>query len=141
MRLSTRTRYGTRAMVDLALAFGQGSVSTGVIAARQALSLKYLESLLVVLRDAGLVRTRRGAHGGHQLAHRPEEITVRRLYEVLEGPEALVACTRDPETCARCDTCPTRGLWMQLQDAMLKVLQDTTLADLAARVEPGSLVF
>lgn len=131
MRLSTRTRYGARAMVDLALQYGQGALSTAEIAVSQELSAKYLESLLVMLRNAGLIRTARGVHGGHMLARRPDDISLREVYEALEGAEALAPCTLDPEMCARCDVCPTRDVWARMHAAAMRVLETTTLADLA----------
>ncbi len=139
MHLTTRTRYGSRALVSLATARLAAAdqttgddlaLTTAEIAAQQEISPKYLERLLAMLRDAGLVRTLRGSQGGHLLARAPEQITLRQVYEVLEGPEALVPCTRDPQLCARCDTCPTRGLWAEMHAAAMGVLERTTLADL-----------
>jgi Rrf2 family protein len=135
MRLSTRTRYGTRAMLDLALNYDEGVVSAREIAARQQLSTKYLEHLLASLRSAGLVRTVRGAQGGHTLARHPAEINLREIYNVLEGCEGFVECVTNPEVCDMTDYCGTREIWAEMDTACMEVLESTTLEDLAHRAE------
>ena len=133
MKLSTKTRYATRAMLDLVLNSGEDVVSARELAARQGISAKYLEQLLASLRAAGLVRTVRGAHGGHSLARHPAEINLREIYEVFEGAEGLVECTTSPELCERSDTCVTQDVWAELYDASMKILESITLEDLARR--------
>ena len=131
MRLSTKMRYGTRGMLDLALHFGQGPQSLASIAERQDLSVKYLENLLGALRVAALVRSLRGAQGGYELARHPRQITLRDLYEVLEGPEGFAPCTPPGPPCLRQDDCVTHDIWGQMFEAAMQVLSSTTLADLA----------
>lgn len=135
MRLGTKTRYSTRAMVELALNYedGGGVVAAKEIAARQQLSLKYLEHLLASLRAAGLVRSVRGAKGGHTLAKAPNEINLREIYNVAEGTEGFVECTTSPDFCEREDGCVTREVWAEMYDASMEILETTTLEDLAHR--------
>jgi len=133
MKLSTKTRYGTRAMLEMALNFDQGVVSTRQIAAQQCVSPKYLEHLLAALRSANLVRSVRGAQGGHTLTRPPANINLREIHDAFEGPEGFVACTTDPEVCDRTDSCPTRDVWAQMHAACMEILESTTLEDLACR--------
>jgi Rrf2 family protein len=135
MKLGTRTRYGTRAMLELALHYHDGNrpVSAGEIATRQQLSTKYLEQLLVSLQAAGLVRSVRGTHGGHVLARPPAQINLREIYGVFEGADGFAACTTCPELCDRTDTCVTQAIWDRMYAASMEVLESTTLGDLAQR--------
>jgi len=133
MRLTTKTRYGTRAMVDLALHYDEGPVSSRAIAAHQDISAKYLESILAELRNAGLVLTVRGAQGGHSLRRPPSEITLLDIFEVLEGTQGLVECTNSAEVCTRRDSCVTQEVWAEMYAACLGILESTMLDDLARR--------
>ena len=139
MKLGTKTRYGTRAMLALALRYESGPLSAKEIAEKQELSPKYVESLLTLLRSAGLVRSIRGAKGGHMLARPPEQITLREIFEVLEGREGFVHCTSKPETCERASICVTQEVWAQMYAACMHVLESMTLEDLQRRAkEKGS---
>jgi Rrf2 family cysteine metabolism transcriptional repressor len=135
MKLGTKTRYSARAMVDLALNYenGNGVVPAGEISSRQQVSVKYLEHLLASLRAAGLVRSVRGAKGGHALTRSPDEINLREIYQVFEGVEGFVECSTGPELCDRVDGCVTREVWAQMYDACMEILKSTTLGDLARR--------
>jgi Rrf2 family cysteine metabolism transcriptional repressor len=135
MKLGTRTRYTTRAMLDLALNYDNGSsvVSTREIAEHQEVSPKYLESLLAALRSAGLVRSIRGMEGGYALTRPPSQINLREIYQVFEGIEGFVECTTDPEYCHRTDGCATQEIWTQMYDACMEILESITLEDLAHR--------
>ena len=135
MKLGTKTRYSTRAMLDLALNYDSGTrmVSAREIAENQEVSPKYLESLLAALRSAGLVRSARGTEGGYTLTRSPAEISLRQIYQVFEGIEGFVECTTDPEYCNRTDGCVTQEVWAQMYDACMEVLESTTLEDLARR--------
>jgi Rrf2 family transcriptional regulator, cysteine metabolism repressor len=132
MKLNTKMRYGTRALVALARRYQEGSVSLAEIARLEELSEKYLEALFATLRSAGLVRSQRGAHGGYVLARAPEEVRLREVFDVLEGSEPYVPCTSDPGACPRRDHCATQRVWAKMYDASMQVLESTTLADLAA---------
>lgn len=136
MKLNTRMRYGTRAMLELAQRYGQGPVSLSDVALAQELSVKYLEALMSSLRLAGLVRAQQGAQGGYELTRPPAEIDLRQIYEVLEGTEPWVSCTEDPSSCDRQASCATRLIWEQMYAASMQVLEETTLADLVARSQP-----
>jgi Rrf2 family cysteine metabolism transcriptional repressor len=135
MRLGTKTRYSARAMVHLALNYenGNGVVTVKEISTRQQVSPKYLEHLLASLRSAGLVRSVRGAKGGHTLTRSPDQINLREIYHVFEGTEGFVECTTSPELCDRIDGCVTREVWAQMYDACIEILESTTLEDLARR--------
>ncbi|MBN1402464.1 MAG: Rrf2 family transcriptional regulator [Anaerolineae bacterium] len=135
MRLGTRTRYAMRAMLRLAHHYERGLLSTKEIAEEEQVSAKYLEHLLSDLRRASLIRSVRGAQGGHALRFAPEEITARRIYEVFEGREGLTECVGDEALCERALTCATRELWGRMYAACLGVLEATTLADLVQRSE------
>ena len=134
MKLSTKTRYGTRAMVDLALKYGAGPITAKEIAKEQQFSAKYLESLLAILGAAGLLRTIRGAKGGHVLARPPDQITLRELFEVLEGSDGFVLCTSDPALCERAGTCVTQEVWAEIHAASMSILESITLNDMVRRV-------
>lgn len=140
MRLGTKTRYSAKAMLDLALNYqnGNGIVPVREIADRQQLSAKYLEYLLASLRSAGLVRSVRGAQGGHMLARPPEEINLRNVYEVFEGTEGFVECVTCPEICDKADGCVTREVWAEMYDACMRILEATTLEVLADRARDAN---
>jgi Rrf2 family protein len=133
MQLSTRARYGFRAMMELATRYGQGAVPLKEVAQCQGISLKYLEQLFARLRAAGLVKGVRGTGGGYVLARAPDEITLSELFGVLEGSLALVECVDRPEACEQAGSCVTRELWSELKDASARVLSERTLADLVRR--------
>ena len=135
MKLGTKTRYGARAMVELALRYENenGIIPAKEISTHQQVSLKYLEHLLASLRSVGLVRSVRGAKGGHTLTRPPEEINLREIYHVFEGTEGFVECTTSPELCDRVDSCVTREVWAQMYEACMEILESTTLEDLACR--------
>ncbi len=130
LKLSTRGRYGLRAMIELASAYGEGPVLMGDIAERQGFSRKYLHALLTSLKDAGLVRSILGARGGYVLAKAPAEILVRQVFEALEGDLAIVDCLIYPGRCDRDTNCVAQGVWRQVNDAISVVLEGVTLADL-----------
>lgn len=130
MRLSTRGRYGVKAMIDLAMRYGKGPVPLKEIADRQRLSEHYLEQLVASLRRAGLVVSVRGAQGGYELARPPEQVSIGDVVRILEGPIGLVDCLEHGDAC--CDqtaVCMTRSVWRRLRDSMEEVLNSTTLKD------------
>jgi Rrf2 family protein len=130
MKLSTKTRYGTRMILEMAQNYGQGAIQLGEIANRQNISLKYLEQIIRPLKEADYINSFRGAKGGHTLSKPPEEITVGEIVAVLEGGDTLIHCDRDPEDCERVDSCLTRYLWMEAATAMFQRLSEITFADL-----------
>ena len=138
MKVSTRGRYGCRALVDLALHQGPGLVPLGDIARRQEISLAYLEHLIAPLIAGGIVRSRRGTQGGVSLLRDPRELRLSEVVQLLEGPIAPVECVNNPEICLRSEVCPTRHIWLELTRAMNGILESTTLQDLLEQQEEKS---
>jgi Rrf2 family cysteine metabolism transcriptional repressor len=130
MKLSTRVRYGTRVLLDLALREGKEPIPLKDIAQRQQISLLYLEHIIAPLISAGMIRSTRGARGGVRLAKPPQEIKLSEVVELLEGSIAPVDCINDPEACSRSELCATRDVWIELKKAMDGVLESKTLQDL-----------
>ncbi len=135
MRLSTKARYGTRALLDIALHGGGRPVLLRDIARRQQISPLYLVHLIAPLITAGIMRSTRGARGGVWLAKAPREIKLSEVIELLEGPLTLVECIDDPKYCPRSDTCVTRDIWSELKKAINGVLESKTLQDLVEMEE------
>lgn len=130
VRLSTRARYGLRFMIELALSYGKGGfVFLRDIAKREAISEKYLGQLVIPLRSAGLISSRRGAEGGYQLSRPPECVTVWEVVEALEGKISLVDCLWNEAICERVAGCVAREVWKNLQDSIVSTLKGITLAD------------
>ena len=130
MKLSTRSRYGTRLMVDLAQHYDEGPIQIRDIAKRQDISAKYLEQLIIPLKKTNHVKSIRGPKGGHMLARSPQEITVGEIVKVLEGDISLVHCVENPDSCKRIDICPTRDIWKTATEAMFNELNAVTLSEL-----------
>jgi Rrf2 family protein len=130
MKLSKRSRYGTRLLLDMARHYQEGPVQLSVIARRQAISVKFLEQIIIPLKKANYVRSVRGAKGGHMLAKAPDQVTVGEVIELLEEGLWIAECTEKPETCDRSPTCPTRLLWKEATEALYARLRATTFADL-----------
>jgi Rrf2 family cysteine metabolism transcriptional repressor len=122
-------------MVQLARHHGAGPVSLAGVAAEEDLPRAYLEQLVVNLREAGLVVSTRGAHGGYELARPPQDISMGEVLRALEGPIAPMVCASDdPEhaiTCDRSARCTVNVLWVRVRDAVTGALDSMTLADLA----------
>jgi Rrf2 family protein len=135
MKLSSRSRYGFRAMLELALEYGKGPLQIKAIAEREDISNKYLEQLVSLLKSSGLVRSIRGPRGGYELTRHPKEIRLSEVFLTLEGPAIAVECLEHPEFCPRCTECVTRQVWAQMQDAVMGVLESQTLQDLADRTQ------
>jgi len=133
MKLSTRTRYGTRALLELALHREEEPVFLKDIAREQQISLSYLEQLIAPLIAGGILRSTKGPRGGISLAKNPEEIKLSEITRVLEGSVAPVDCVNDPGTCDRSGFCVTRDVWSELKMVMDGVLESTTLQDLVDR--------
>ena len=129
MKLTTRTRYGTRLMVELARSYEQGPLKLSEIARRQSLPVKYLEQIVMPLREAGLIKSVRGVNGGHMLGRPPEEISVYDIMKVLEG-DAIVPCSVEEPECDRFEFCETRVLWQRINEKIVEELKNTNLADL-----------
>ncbi|HWQ43877.1 MAG TPA: Rrf2 family transcriptional regulator [Desulfosporosinus sp.] len=137
MKLSTKGRYGVKAMFDLAQHMGEGPTSLRSIAERQDISEHYLEQLVSGLRKAGLVKSVRGAQGGYVLGREPSKIKVGDIIRVLEGPIAPVDCVSEesPEFCAKSEFCVTRNIWEKVRDSIADVLDSITLENMLEDAE------
>ena len=130
MKLSTRSRYGTRLLLDMAQNYQEGPLHLTSIANRQGISVKYLEQIIIPLKKAHYVSSVRGPKGGHVLARPPEQITVGEIVALLEDGVNLVECSERPEVCDRSENCVTRHIWREAARAMFAKLNSITLADL-----------
>lgn len=142
MKLSTKGLYGARAMVEMALYYGQGPVLLKDIAKRQGISKKYLGHIITSLKVAGLVKSIRGAHGGYILAKPPVQIRLSQIIKALEGPLAPAECVDDPKCCPRAEICVTRDVWIEMKRAMDGILESISLEDLVQqqkKKEQGNL--
>ena len=133
MRLSTTVRYGARAITQVAAAHPDRPVTVREIAEQQAVSAKYLEQILRALKAGGLIRAVRGNQGGYVLARPAASITLKDVYECLEGSAAPVDCADCAELCALHDVCPTRDTWVELKEAVEGVLERTSIEELVRR--------
>lgn len=154
MRMSTRGRYGVRAMLDLAMAGGNGPVSLKEIASRQEISIDYLEQLLRKLRKASLVRSVRGPRGGFLLARAPKDICLWDIVAALEQDVTPAVCVdeeilggRTRKKCSRLSGCATHILWLGLARQTKSYLQERTLQDIlnmsnnmCEKIDPGAAV-
>jgi len=130
MKLSTRSRYGTRLLVDLARYVGKGPVRISEISSRQKIPLKYLEQIIRPLKKANLVTSVRGAKGGHLLAKKPEEITLGKIFRLFETQTDRVEYVSDPEKCSMSDDYRVWLAWQAATQAFYKNLDEITIADL-----------
>ena len=131
MMISTRGRYALRVMLDLAERSGEGFIPMKDVAARQEISLKYLEQILPVLTKNGLVETVHGKGGGYRLTRSPGDYRVGEILRLTEGDLAPVSClAADAEPCGRREICPTLSFWNGLNEAISRYVDSVTLADL-----------
>lgn len=130
MKLSTRSRYGTRLILDMAQHYGGRPIQLSEIAKRQNISLKYLEQIIRPLKKANYIESFRGSKGGHKLTRAPEKISVGEIVALLEGGDTLTQCSRDPQSCDRMDECLTRYVWQEASNAMFDHLNNITFAQL-----------
>ncbi len=139
MRMSRRSEYGLRALVDLVRADGAEPVALATLATRNRLPTKFLEQIMATLKHAGIVRTTLGARGGYTIAADPHEVSVGRVIRLLDGALAPLPCVSlryyEPCSCPDEATCALRDAMLDVRDAMLDILDRQSLADLAAR--PG----
>ncbi len=141
MKVSTKGDYGIRALIELTHHFGEPRpTQSGEIAARQNIPESYLEQLLTTLRRAGFIRSVRGPQGGHALVRDPGELRVSEVIEALEGSILPIDCLDDGSPCSKSGGCAQREMWQTVREAILNVLDSTTIGDLAERdrvVQPG----
>jgi Rrf2 family protein len=141
VKISTKIRYGTRAMLELACHYGEGPIELKEIAKREDISLKYLEQVIVPLRTAGLVKSARGSKGGYFLAKPPSEVYLKDLVQILEGPLNLIECLNDPKVCQKVPYCVTRDIWKEVSDAIDRIFHSVTLEDMVQRKNKKEIRF
>jgi len=132
IKLSTKGRYGTRLMLNLALHYEEGKEAVVLknISNEEDLSIRYLEQIIIPLKIHKLVKSVRGAGGGYTLAKHPSEITLCAIIEVLEGSCALVDCVEDPDSCERMTECATFEVWKEASELLKNYFESITLQDL-----------
>jgi Rrf2 family protein len=133
MKLSTRGRYGSRLLLDLAFHQEDGQILVRDVARRQKIPLAYLKKLIPPLVEGGIVQSTRGFKGGLSLAKTPKKIRLSEIIQLLEGTIVPMGCIDDPGICERSSFCATRDIWIKMQKAMNGVLEATTLQDLMER--------
>ncbi|OGQ10721.1 MAG: hypothetical protein A2026_03665 [Deltaproteobacteria bacterium RBG_19FT_COMBO_46_12] len=133
MRISTKIRYGARAMLELAFRYGEGPIDLKEIAKKEDISLKYLEQVIIPLRTAGLVKSVRGSKGGYSLAKPPSEICLNDVVESLDGTIQLIECLKDPKGCRKAPFCVTRDIWKEASDSINKIFRSITLEEMVNR--------
>jgi len=143
MRLSRRSEYGLRALVDLIRHDGEGPIPLTVLAERNRLPARFLEQIMATLKHAGIVRTTLGPHGGYGIATDPKDVSLGRVIRLLDGALAPLGCVSlryyAPCSCPDEATCPLRDAMIDVRDAILDVLDRESLADLAAREGRASI--
>jgi len=137
MRISTKGDYATRALQDLALHYDQGPIPIEKVASRQGLPVRYLEQLLLTLKRAGLLLSKRGVNGGYSLARPPSQITLGEVLRAVEGPIEAIYCVGDPprDQCAYETGCVLREVWTRVSQAVSAIVDGTTLQDLCERAK------
>lgn len=135
MRVSAKGDYATRAMQDLALHYEEGPIQIEEIARRQHLPSRYLEQILLSLKRAGFVESKRGMSGGYYLAKPPREITIGAIIRAMEGPIVPIFCVESGprEICIEEPHCSLRDIWADVRDAVAQIVDRTTLEDLCQR--------
>ena len=133
MRFSTKTRYGTRAVVDIAMHEGNGPVTLSEIAERLDVSKKYTGHIVNQLVTAGILESVRGPRGGYMLARSPKQIRMGEIIRTLDGSMAPVRCVEKPDSCEKSNKCATQEVWVKLRDSVDGVVDSVTVADLVRR--------
>ena len=133
MKIPMKVDYGVRALVELALHYGDGHVQTAGIAARQGIPEAYLDQLMSSLNKFGFVHSRRGPQGGHVLAMDPKDITLNMVMSKLDANNSPLDCLINPDDCVFSDSCAQQEVWKSVEEAVLEVLSNISVADLADR--------
>lgn len=131
MKLSTRTRYGIRLLFELSLDYGNNNyLFLKDISERQQISEKYLSTIIISLKNSGIVISSRGAKGGYMLAKSPEKITVKEVIDILEGTPLIIECVEKKSFCKKESICPSNKLWCDLEDTINVFLKNKTIRDI-----------
>ena len=139
MKLTMKGDYGLRAMLDMAVYYGQGPIESADIARRQYIPVQYIDQILLALRKEGLVKSVRGPKGGHMLAKSPAHITMAEVMHALEGYVPPMECLPNPDFCKLSPGCALREVWQKIDEMTQQVLTSTTIEELAQRHQTGSL--
>jgi Rrf2 family protein len=140
MQLTTRSRYGLRMLLDIALHGDERPVRIQDIAKRRNISVKYLEQLIRALKKAGFIHSKRGPKGGHVLAVSPEDIRVGDVVRALESRPELTECVGNPETCVISGDCVTRQIWARATASLFRELDAIRLADLLVQARKSEIL-
>jgi len=144
MRLTTKSRYGTRMVLDIAINAKEKPISITEISKRQNISLKYLEKLIRKLKKGGVIKSHRGPFGGHMLAKNPDKITVGDLVRILEDTSAITDCAEaDSKVCGECNMageCISQWVWIEASKAMFKRLDEITIASLMGKIDEDKIL-
>lgn len=139
MRLSTKGEYASRAMLELSLHYKKRSLHNREISKAQDIPERFLEQILLLLKRAGYLRSKKGQKGGYNLAKPPSRISVAEIIRVMDGPLAPIDCVSVTahEVCPREKFCSLRLLWKEVRDSVAQILEKTTFEDLVKRTKPG----
>ncbi len=135
MHIPAKVDYGVRALVDLARHEGEGPIRSADIAKRQMIPEAFLDRLLLTMAKAGLVKSHRGPQGGHELGKAPSDITLGMVMTALGETGTMVGCLDDPGLCDLSPACSQRDIWRDVEDAVQRILDSTTVASLVRRLE------
>lgn len=130
MKFSTKTRYGVRAVLEIALCDSENGIYQKNIAENQSISYKYLDHIINALKVAGLVTKAAGRKSGYVLTRKPAEITINDIHNAFEPGICVVDCLSGNYTCKRENNCASKGFWGQLNNQITEYLKSTTLQDL-----------
>ncbi|MFC1671046.1 RrF2 family transcriptional regulator [Spirochaetota bacterium] len=133
MKLSTKCRYGARAIIEIARSSKDKPVKRKTIVDNQQIPDSYLKNILISLKDAGLIKATRGSKGGYVLSRSSSEITFLEVIQALEGSLTLVDCVNEPGVCDRVDSCTTRDVWRKMTEAQEGVLSNITVKELVEK--------
>lgn len=142
MKLSTKGEYATRAVLYLSQRYGEEVVQIHEIAKHEKIPIKYLEQILLVLKNARVLRSKKGVKGGYCLARSPEEISLGEVVRVMDGPLAPIKCvsTNFYERCPEELNCGIRNVWLEVRNAVANILDNTTFADLCKNTDQQQAV-
>ncbi|MBT3317249.1 Rrf2 family transcriptional regulator [bacterium] len=130
MRITTKVRYGLRALLQIAVSYDGTPVPLSTISENQEISRKYLEQLVASLRREGLLGSKKGVRGGYYLTREPIDITLWDVFVCMEGCAPLVECVPEPDSCTRSEFCTTRSIWELLDHKLQQFWESFTLQDL-----------
>ena len=136
MKISARSRYATRILIDLVMNEKDAPIRTTAISERTGISVQFIEQILKSLKQAELVTSKRGAMGGYAINRRPEDISLGEIIRVMEGPLCLTDCCDDAELCIRSGVCMTRDAWRRVSAIMASALDSLKLSDVISGVPP-----